>query len=68
MSHDCMTVLDDLDALTPTPVEAFAFWTLIAIMSVLCVGLVSFATGLLWTDYLHPAIVKTLVWFLELRP
>jgi hypothetical protein len=62
------TILDDLDALTPTHVEAFAFWTLIVLMSALCVGLISFATGLLWADVLHPAIVKVLVWFLELRP
>ncbi|MBP7572592.1 MAG: hypothetical protein KA777_01310 [Rhodoferax sp.] len=62
------TILDDLDALTPTPVETFAFWTLIAMMAALCVGLVSFATGLLWADYIHPGIVHVLVWWVGLMP
>lgn len=58
---------DDLDALTPTPVEAFAFWTLIVLMAALCVGLVSFATGLLWSDYIHPGLLWVAGWLVGPR-
>jgi hypothetical protein len=58
----------DLDELTPGTVETIAFWGCVTMMAMLAVGLLSFATGLLWEDFIHPAIVKTLVWFLELRP
>ena len=61
-------ISDDLDALTPGTVETIAFWTCVAMMMVLVVGCVSFATGLLWADHIHPGIVHALVWWLRLLP
>jgi hypothetical protein len=59
---------DDLNALTPGPVERFAFWTCVAMMLMLAIGTVSFGTGLLWDGYIHPAIVKVLIWFIGMWP
>ena len=60
-------IYDDLDALTPGPVETLAFWLLVALMLGLCVGLVSFATGLLWSDYIHPGLLWVAGWLVGPR-
>lgn len=61
-------ISDDLDALTPGPVETIAFWLCVCTMVMLAVGSISFATGLLWDGYIHPAIVTMLMWWAGVRP
>ncbi len=58
----------DLDELTPGIVETIAFWACVLALLVLVIGSISFGTGLLWDAYIHPAIVKVLVWALEPKP
>lgn len=54
-----MTILDDLDALTPGPVETVAFYSCMALLVVLIVGVVSFTTGYAW-GYLRAGILAVL--------
>ena len=58
----------DLDELTPGIVETIAFWVCVIALLGLVIGSISFGTGLLWADYIHPAIVKVLTWALWLLP
>ncbi len=53
------TLLDDLDALKPGPIETVAFYTCMALLVMLVVGCISFATGYAW-GYLRAGILAVL--------
>lgn len=61
-----MNEFDDLDMIPMGPVETFAFWTCIAMMLGIFIGTASFATGLLWSDTIHPVIGAVITWCTEL--
>jgi hypothetical protein len=54
--------------LEPTLSEVFAFVFACVVITLLTVGLFSFATGFLWSSHTLPAITKTLAWLVVVLP